>query len=338
MIILGIETSCDETCISIYNNKKGIILNEIHSQQNIHSKYGGVVPNIASKNHTNKIILLIKKIIKKYSINLNKINLISFTAGPGLSSSLIIGTTVAISLSYIYKIPYIPINHIEGHIMSIMISKKKPKFPFISLIISGSTTTLVIVYYFNKYKIIGKSLDDAAGEIFDKIGNLIGLKYPAGNKIYKYSKFGKKKFNFPQPLKKKNNFNFSFSGLKTYITNFIKNKKKINLQFKYNIAYSLQETIIDLIIFKLLNASKKYKINNISIVGGVSSNKKLRKKLLYISKKYKKKIFYPNKNLCTDNAAMIAYTGYIKYITKKNKIKNKFIIKVKPNWNINENF
>ncbi len=336
MIILGIETSCDETCISIYDNKKGIIINEIYSQSHIHCKYGGVVPNIASENHTFKIISLIKKVIKKTKIKINKINLIGFTAGPGLSSSLLIGSTTANVLSLIYNIPCVPINHIEGHVMSIMLSKKKPSFPFLTLITSGANTILLIVKNFNKYKILGSSLDDSAGETFDKIGNILKLKYPSGNKIEKLAKYGKNNLNFPKPIiKNKNNFNFSFSGLKTHIINII-NKKKINKQFKYDIAYSLQETITDILITKSINAANKYNINNISIVGGVSSNKKLRKKFINLVKK-KKNIYYPDKKLCTDNAAMIAYTCYIKYITKNIKYSN-LNIKVKPSWNINELF
>ncbi len=338
MIILGIETSCDETGISIYNNKKGILINKIYSQSYIHSKYGGVVPNIASKNHTFKSILLIKKIIKETKIKIKKINLIGFTAGPGLSSSLLIGSTIANTISYLYNIPCSPINHIEGHIMSIMISKKKPNFPFITLITSGAHTILTIVENYNKYKILGTSLDDSAGETFDKIGNILGLKYPGGNKIEKLAKKGKKNLNFPKPLtKNKNNFNFSFSGLKTHIFNYIKKKKKINTNLKNNIAYSLQESITDILVMKCINASNKYKINNISIVGGVSSNKLLRKKLIKITQKTNKKIYYPNKDLCTDNAAMIAYTCYMKYITNKINYSN-LNIKIKPSWNINETF
>ncbi len=331
MIILGIETSCDETGLCIYDSKKGIIINEIYSQAKIHSIYGGVVPNIASKNHTKKIIPLIKKIIKKSLIKINNIQLIAYTYGPGLSSSLIIGTSFALTLSYLYKKPCIPINHLEAHILSIMLSKKKPNFPFISLIVSGAHTNLVITKNFNKYKTIGQTLDDSAGETLDKIANLIELKYPGGEKIYKLSKKGKYKFNFPKPILK-NNFNFSFSGLKTHIYNFIK-KKKITKQFKCDIAYSLQETIIDILIYKSFKASKKYKIKNICIVGGVSSNIRLRKKIKKMAKKKKINIFFPPKKLCTDNAAMIAYTGYIKYITKK-KIKKNLKIKINPNLTI----
>ncbi len=333
MMILGIETSCDETSISIYNKKYGIIINEIYSQSIIHSKYGGVVPEIASRNHLIKIIPLIKKTIKKSKIKFKKINAISFTAGPGLSTSLLIGATTAITLSYLYKIPYIPINHIEGHILSVMLSKKKPNFPFISLVTSGAHTYLIIVKNYGVYKIIGESLDDSAGETFDKISNLMGFKYPGGNKISKLAKYGKKKFNFPKPMLNSKKLNFSFSGLKTHIINFFKKKKKINNQFIFNVAYSLEETITDILVKKSELALKKYNIKNISIVGGVSSNNTLRKKMLHMTKKINKKLFLINKKLCTDNAAMIAYTGSIKYNLYKN-IKQNLEINIKPKWNI----
>ncbi len=339
MIILGIETSCDDTCISIYIKKKGIICNEIYSQSKIHSSYGGVVPTIAFKNHSKKIIFLIKKIIKKKKINFKKINAIAFTAGPGLQNSLLIGTTVAKTLGYIYNIPTIPINHIEGHIMSVFLCKKKPNFPFISLITSGAHTILVIVNDYKKYKIIGHSLDDSAGEVFDKIANLIGLKYPGGKKISQLAKYGKKNFNFPKPMINKNNFNFSFSGLKTHVNYFIKkNISKINkYQFKCDICFSLEESITELLVNKSKKALKKFNIKNLSVVGGVSSNNKLRKKMINMTKKINKKVFFTKKKLCTDNAAMIAYTGFKKfnkkYINKKN-IK----INVKPKWNLNEKF
>ncbi len=339
MIILGIETSCDETSISIYTKKKGIIINEVYSQT-IHSLYGGVVPILASKNHSKKIIPLIKKVIKKTKIKFKNINAIAFTAGPGLPNSLLIGVTVAKTLGLIYNIPSIPINHIEGHIMSIMLAKKKPNFPFISLITSGAHTILVIVYKYKKYKIIGNSLDDSAGETFDKIANLIGLKYPGGKKISKLAKYGKKNFNFPKPLINNKNFNFSFSGLKTHIFYFIKkNIKNINkYQFKCDICFSLEECITEILVYKSKKALKKYNIKNIAIVGGVSANNKLRKKMKKMTKKINKKSFFTNKKLCTDNAAMIAYTGFLKFKKKKYIYKKNIQIKIKPKWNINEKF
>ncbi len=330
MIILGIETSCDETALCIYKKNK-IIKNKIFSQYKIHNKNKGIIPEIASKYHYKKIIPLLKNIIKKSKIKIKDIKLIAYTAGPGLPNSLLIGTTLAKSISLIYKIPSIPINHIEGHIMSIMLNKKKPKFPFISLITSGVNTILCIVKNFNKYKIIGKSLDDSAGETFDKISKLLKLKKLGGKYISKLAKYGKKILNFPKPLINKKNFNFSFSGLKTHIKNYI-NKKELNFQQKANIALSLEECITDILINKINKASKKFKINILSIVGGVSKNNKLRNKIKNIKNK---RIYFTKKKFCTDNAAMIAYVASIKNIKK---IKNTLEINIKPKWNINENF
>ncbi len=335
MIILGIETSCDETGISLYDTKIGILTNKLFSQNKIHTKYGGIMPEIASKNHYKKIFIVLNKALKKTKKKIKDINIISYCAGPGLPNSLLIGTALAKSMSLIYKIPSIPINHIEAHIMSIMINKKVPKFPFISLVTSGAHTLLCIVKNYGKYKIIGQSLDDSAGEIFDKISILLKLKLPGGKYISKIAKYSNKNLNFPKPLINKNTLNFSFSGLKTHIFNYIKNNK-LNFKNKANIAFSLQESITNILIKKIKLASKKYKINTLSIVGGVSSNKILRKKMFNLTK-INKKIFFNNKKLCTDNAAMIAYTGWKKYLFNK-KIKNNFEIDIKPKWKINENF
>ncbi len=330
MNILGIETSCDETAISIYNSKKGIILNKIYSQIKIHSKYGGIVPEIASINHAKKIIPLIKYTFNKFKKK--KIKAIAYTAGPGLSSSLLIGATAAITLSFLYKIDNLPINHIEGHIMSIMLCKKKPLFPFLSLVISGAHTYLIIIFNYFKYKIIGQTLDDSSGEVLDKISNLLGYKYPGGEKIYNLAKLSKNNLNFPKPLINKKNFNFSFSGLKTHITKLI--KKNINFKSKCDIAYSLQKSIVTILIKKTKQALINFNLKAIAMVGGVSANNNLRKKMCKMTKKLKKKTFFPPKKLCTDNAAMIAYVGYIKYIKKKKKLLNNFKIHIKSNWNI----
>ncbi len=325
MMILGIETSCDETCISIYNNKKGIILNKIISQIKIHKKYGGIVPTIASKYHSKNLIYLLKKYIDFY-----KINYIAYTYGPGLSTSLIIGASAAITLSFLYNIPSVAINHIEGHIMSIMLNKKKPKFPFLCLLTSGANTYLIIVLKYFKYKILGKSIDNSAGEVFDKISYMIGLKYPNGKTLSKIAKNGKKIFNFPRPMIKKNNFNFSFSGLITYTKNILKNIKNINKEIKSNICFSVEDAITDVLVIKTKKALQKLKINDLAVVGGVSCNIVLRKKINKMVKCLKKKSFYTKKELCTDNAAMIALTGFFKLKEKNFDIKKNLEIKVKP--------
>ncbi len=336
MIILGIETSFDETGIAIYEKQNGIIINEIYSQKKIHYKYGGIIPELAAKNHLKIIIPLLKKTLKKSKIKINKINAIAYTAGPGLSNSLLIGATTAVTLSYLYNIPHIPVNHIEGHIMSIMLNRKKTLFPFLSLVASGANTQLTIVYNFEKYKIIGKSLDDSAGELFDKTAYMLNIKYPTGNELSKLAKFGKKHFIFPKPIINKKNFNFSFSGLKTHIKKIIKNNTPLTQENKNNIAYSLENTIAKILVTKSKKALNKYKIKKIAISGGVARNNTLIKKMKIMTKKLGIKTLYPPKKICTDNAAMIAYIGLIKLNKKNYKFIKDFKIKINSKWKINK--
>ncbi|QJC38575.1 tRNA (adenosine(37)-N6)-threonylcarbamoyltransferase complex transferase subunit TsaD [Enterobacteriaceae endosymbiont of Donacia fulgens] len=320
MIVMGIETSCDDTAVAIYDKKIGILCNNIYTQK-IHSKYGGVVPELAARNHLKKIIPLIKKSLIKIKKKLYDINAIAYTSGPGQINSLIIGAIISHTLAFSLNIPAIPVNHMEGHLFSIMLQKQKPIFPFIGLLISGGHTQLIYTSKFRKYKILGTSIDDAVGETLDKVSKLLGLDYPGGKNLFKLSKFGTpKKFFFPRPMTfKKNNLNFSFSGLKTFVTNFIKKQDLNNFQIKADIASSLEEAVIETLYIKSLWALKKYNINQLVIAGGVSSNKKLRKFLYKNLKKNNIKLFYSNKKLCTDNAAMIAYIGAKNFFLKKNK-------------------
>ncbi|HFL8794693.1 MAG TPA: tRNA (adenosine(37)-N6)-threonylcarbamoyltransferase complex transferase subunit TsaD [Candidatus Azosocius sp. HAIN] len=329
MKILGIETSCDETGIAIYDSKKLLICNEIYSQIIIHKNFGGPVPELSSRDHIQKIIPLFLKTIKNSSIKIYDIIAISYTYGPGLSGSLMIGTSFAKSLSYKLKIPTIKINHLEGHIFSSFINNKKPKFPFISLIISGGHTMLIKIEKIGFYKILGETLDDSTGEILDKISKLLNLGYPGGKEIEKKSKKNiNNYYNFPKPLTKNKNLNFSFSGLKTHIKNII-NKTNLNKNIIENIAYSLQETIIDTLFIKCFRAIEFNKINNLSISGGVSINKKLKIKFLQLIKKNKTNIFFPKNSLCTDNGGMISFVGYQKFIMNNLDNNNKININTK---------
>ncbi|QJC34530.1 tRNA (adenosine(37)-N6)-threonylcarbamoyltransferase complex transferase subunit TsaD [Enterobacteriaceae endosymbiont of Donacia crassipes] len=338
MLFMGIETSCDDTSVSIYDDKKGILCNNIYTQK-IHSKYGGIVPELAARNHLKKIIPLIKKSLFKIKKNLKNIDAIAYTAGPGQINSLIIGAIVSHTLAFALNIPIIPVNHIEGHLFSIMLQKKKPCFPFIGLLISGGHTQLIYVYKFGKYKILGKHIDNAVGETLDKISKLLGLDYPGGKNLFKLSKHGiPQKIFFPRPMiSKKNNLDFSFSGLKTFVQNFIKKQNLNNFQVKANIAYAFEDAIIDTLYIKSLWALKKYHINQLVIAGGVSANKKLRKIFYQNFQKYNIKLFYSNKKLCTDNAGMIAYIGSKKLFLKKKKyILNNIIIN--PKLSLDDNF
>ncbi|CAA3710275.1 tRNA(ANN) t(6)A37 threonylcarbamoyladenosine modification protein [Candidatus Portiera aleyrodidarum] len=325
MIILGIETSCDDTCIALYNTKSGLIANKKYTQP-IHTIFGGVIPKFSSIYHLNKLIPIMKSLLLNLKLSPNNITAIAFTVGPGLYNSLLIGAYVAYSISYTLKIPILGINHLEGHIFSAMLNKKKPEFPFISLLISGGHTQLIDVQNIGHYKIIGQSKDDSLGETFDKISKLLNLSYPGGKKLSHLACFGKIK---PQIFSKilGTNITFSFSGIKTYILNYLKqltNKKKANL------AKSFEGYILNMLSFKCYKALIKNGRSCLIISGGVSANNNIRKNIL--KQKFNNfTISYPKNLLCTDNAVMIAYLGALR-ITSGEKLNNKIILQ--PNWSI----
>ncbi|WGH25829.1 MAG: tRNA (adenosine(37)-N6)-threonylcarbamoyltransferase complex transferase subunit TsaD [Candidatus Shikimatogenerans bostrichidophilus] len=337
-IILGIETSFDDTSASILKGNK-ILSNIIYSQK-IHTKYNGVVPNIASNIHLKNIYNVVKKCIFKANIDLNNINCIAFTKGPGLINSLFIGENFAKSLSLSLNKPLIGINHIHGHIFSHFLYKKNnkyPNFPFICLSMSGGHTKIIIVYNFLKFKTIGDTLDDTLGNLFDKFSNYLGLKYPNGPSIMeKYIKNGNNIFKFPIPNVK--NLNFSFSGLKTYLKNFI--NKNINLDKNFikkninNLCKSFHITIYKILLYKINKVIKLTKIKNIVFSGGVANNLFLKKKFINNFKKKKYKLYIiNNKKLNKDNAAIIGLMGQIKYYYK---LYDNFKIKSKSNISLNE--
>lgn len=309
--ILGIETSCDETSASVIDSNLRIISNIVYSQQKLHSKYFGVVPELASRTHYEKINFVLKEALKKVSIE--KISLISYTKEPGLRGSLLIGKIVAETLGYIYKIPVIGVNHLWGHINSLFLSNQNIKFPFVSLIISGGHTELSLVLSYSKRKVLGNTKDDAVGESFDKVAKMLNLSYPGGPVIEKLSYHGDKNYVFFKRPYMMDSLDFSFSGIKTavlyYIKDLSKKKVKFNKQLISNICASFQEAICDTLTTKLLLVCKKLNCNTVGISGGVSSNQYLRE---YITKNLSSKnikVFFPLKELSTDNAAMIASAG-----------------------------
>jgi N6-L-threonylcarbamoyladenine synthase len=313
MIVLGIESSCDETAASVVED--GEIRSNIISSQWVHSRFGGVVPELAARSHIRLLPLVVKEALSIAGKSLSEIDGIAVTYGPGLVVSLILGLTYAKSLAYALKIPYIGVNHLEGHIFSNLLIHKDLNFPFLSLIVSGGHTELTIVREKGVYEVLGSTLDDAAGEAFDKVGKLLGLGYPGGPEIEKKSKEGNSGYvKFPRGQVK--GFDFSFSGLKTavlyYLDDLSEEKKNNHLA---DIASSFQEAVVDSLISKTLKAAEKYELSQIALSGGVSANQRLREKL---TEKAKSKrgipacpinIFFPPLNLCTDNAAMIAAAG-----------------------------
>jgi N6-L-threonylcarbamoyladenine synthase len=313
MIILSIESSCDETSISLVENGKNVIENLVSSQIEIHKKYGGVVPEIASRQHVRIINILLENIKNKF--DLNNIDAVACTYGPGLQGSLIIGVLVAKTISWIYKKPFIPVNHLEGHIYSSFIENDIEP-PFITLLVSGGHTQIIFFKDFDKYKVIGKTKDDAVGEAFDKVARLLDLPYPGGPEIDKLAKKGNPNcFKFTKPIPE--SYDFSFSGLKTAVLYKIKELRDKNILIKKeDIAASFNKVIAETIIDKVIRACKEYNINKISVVGGVSANSFIREKLNIECKKNNIKLYLPSLKYCTDNAAMIGTAAFYKLKNK----------------------
>ena len=333
MLILGIETSCDETGIALYDSNKGLLGHTLHSQIDLHAEYGGVVPELASRDHIRYIIPLINQLLNKTSIAKEAINAIAYTAGPGLSGALLVGSTVAESLSFALGIPSIPVHHLEGHLLAPMLEDTKPVFPFLALLVSGGHTQIIHVKQIGQYDIVGDTLDDAAGEAFDKTAQLLGLGYPGGAALSKLAESGKPKYNLPKPMLHSKDFDFSFSGLKTAVLTLVKKQPELTDSIKANIAASFQESITEVLIYKTLKAMNSLNLNQIVVSGGVGANKQLREKLTKSSQENNFKLFFPSLEFCTDNGAMIALAGYLRHSLSEKK---DYRFTVMPRWRLTE--
>ena len=325
MNILGIESSCDDTGLAIINSS-GIIIDHITSSQHeIHAKYGGIVPELASRDHVKKFIPLLEILLHKNKMNMNEIDIIAFTNGPGLLGPLLAGASLSKTLGWSNNIPAIEVNHLEAHIYSPMITEKNLKPPFVSLLVSGGHTILSSVDENFQIKTLGTTLDDSAGECFDKIARKLNLGYPGGPEIAKRSELSNKNnFMFPRPMIRSNDYNFSFSGLKTHALNTIQAIELTNENIN-NISYELQSAIVDTLISKSIKASKDLGIKDIVITGGVSANKKLREDFSLINEC---RAYFPDVKFSTDNGAMIAYAGFLK--SKSSASKKNYTIKPNP--------
>ena len=312
LIVLGIESSCDETSASIVKDHK--ILSNIIFSQEIHSKYGGVVPELASREHQKNIAYVVRKSLEKSNTQLKDLDGIAVTYGAGLKGALLVGLNFAKGMSIALGIPFIGVNHLEGHLYSSIMDNNKLQFPFISLIVSGGHTQIWKVNKMGEYKLLANTVDDAAGEAFDKGARLLGLGYPGGPEIQKISKGGDPShINFPRPVVKKSKYDFSFSGLKTALLYRIKDMDKNTVkQNIHHIAASYQEAIVDTLLDRVERLSDEEKISQVSIAGGVAANKRFREKSEILSSNNDISIHFPDLNLCTDNAGMIAMAGYEK--------------------------
>lgn len=312
MRVLGIETSCDETGIAIYDDEKGLLANQLYSQVKLHADYGGVVPELASRDHVRKTVPLIQAALKEAGLSSTDIDAVAYTAGPGLVGALLVGATVGRSLAFAWDAPAIPVHHMEGHLLAPMLEDNPPAFPFVALLVSGGHTQLISVTGIGKYELLGESIDDAAGEAFDKTAKLLGLDYPGGPMLSKMASQGTEgRFVFPRPMTDRPGLDFSFSGLKTFAANTIRNNDDSE-QTRADIARAFEDAVVDTLMIKCKRALEKTGFKRLVMAGGVSANRTLRAKLAQMMQKRGGEVFYARPEFCTDNGAMIAYAGMVR--------------------------
>ena len=313
MLILGLETSCDETGVALYDTELGLLSHALFSQVDIHVEYGGVVPELASRDHVRKTLPLVDQVLQEAGIVAQDIDGVAYTAGPGLAGALMVGATLARSLAWGWGVPALGIHHMEGHLLAPMLEADVPQFPFVALLVSGGHTQLVRVDGIGRYRLLGESLDDAAGEAFDKVAKMLGLPYPGGPHIARMAQNGNtQRFDFPRPMVNRPGLDFSFSGLKTYTLNTIADCRlnaELSEQDRCDIACAFEEAVVATLVIKCRRALRQEALKTLVIAGGVSANTRLRSALEQALAKEGARVFYPAPMFCTDNGAMIAYAG-----------------------------
>jgi N6-L-threonylcarbamoyladenine synthase len=330
-ITLGIESSCDETGIGLYSSDQGLIAHQLFSQVEMHAEYGGVVPELASRDHIQRTIPLIKAVLSEAKIQLSDINGIAYTAGPGLAGALLVGSSVAKSLAWSLNIPALAVHHMEGHLLAPLLEEAQPQFPFVALLVSGGHTLLVDVKGIGDYQILGESLDDAVGEAFDKTAKILGLGYPGGPALAALAKQGDEtQFKFPRPMTDRPGLEFSFSGLKTFARNtFAKYPEQ-----KADIAKAFEVAATQTLMIKCRRALEQTHYSTLVVAGGVSANQSLRQVLDAMGKKLDVEVFYPRQEFCTDNGAMIALAGHLRLVKGQVSAGNE--ITIKPRWSLED--
>jgi len=333
MRVLGIETSCDETGIAIYDDAAGLLANQLYSQVKLHADYGGVVPELASRDHVRKTVPLIQAALKEAGLQAQDIDAVAYTAGPGLVGALLVGATIGRSLAFAWDVPAIAVHHMEGHLLAPMLEDNPPEFPFVALLVSGGHTQLISVTGIGEYTLLGESIDDAAGEAFDKTAKLLGLDYPGGPMLSKMAQQGvEKRFVFPRPMTDRPGLDFSFSGLKTFAANTIRDNDSSE-QTRADIARAFEDAVVDTLAIKCRRALDQSGFKRLVIAGGVSANRTLRSKLAEMMEKRGGEVFYARPEFCTDNGAMIAYAGMVRM---KGGVHAELSVTVRPRWPLAE--
>ncbi|MDY7538975.1 tRNA (adenosine(37)-N6)-threonylcarbamoyltransferase complex transferase subunit TsaD [Undibacterium sp. 5I1] len=338
MIVLGIESSCDETGLALYDTEHGLLSHALHSQIAMHQEYGGVVPELASRDHIRRAIPLLEEVLSDAGLSRDQIDAIAYTQGPGLAGALLVGASVACGLGLALDKPVLGIHHLEGHLLSPLLASKPPEFPFIALLVSGGHTQLMRVDGVGQYQLLGETLDDAAGEAFDKSAKLLGLTYPGGPAISRLAESGDPlAYKFPRPMLHSKDLNFSFSGLKTAVLTVVKNHPNsvnglLGDQDKANIARGFVDALVDVLVAKCVTAMKEHGMKRLVIAGGVGANSQLRSALNAAAQKKRFQVFYPELEFCTDNGAMIAFAGAMRLKKNPALAQRDYSFNVRPRW------
>jgi N6-L-threonylcarbamoyladenine synthase len=336
MLVLGIESSCDETGLALYDSERGLLAHALHSQIAMHREYGGVVPELASRDHIRRALPLLEEVLAKSGAARSDIDAIAFTQGPGLAGALLVGASIANALAMAWNRPTVGIHHLEGHLLSPLLVDAPPPFPFVALLVSGGHTQLMRVTDVGVYETLGETLDDAAGEAFDKTAKLLGLGYPGGPEVSRLAEFGTPgAIELPRPMLHSGDLDFSFSGLKTAVLTHVKKLgPNICEQGKADIARGFVDAAVDVLAAKSLAALKKTKMKRLVVAGGVGANKQLREKLSAAAQKRGFEVHYPDLSLCTDNGAMIALAGALRLQRWPDQATHDYAFTVKPRWDL----
>ncbi|MBB3214171.1 N6-L-threonylcarbamoyladenine synthase [Herbaspirillum sp. Sphag1AN] len=338
MIVLGVESSCDETGLALYDTDKGLLAHALHSQIAMHEEYGGVVPELASRDHVRRALPLLRQVFEKCGLAHQDIDAIAYTQGPGLAGALLVGASVACGLGLALDKPVLGVHHLEGHLLSPLLASNPPEFPFVALLVSGGHTQLMLVDGVGRYTLLGETLDDAAGEAFDKSAKLLGLSYPGGPAISRLAESGQPDvYQLPRPMLHAKNFDFSFSGLKTAVLTVVKNHPgELTEADKANIARAFVEALVEVLVAKCVNALKHTGMKRLVIAGGVGANRQLRTALDAAAVKRRFQVFYPELEFCTDNGAMIAFAGAMRLLSHPEAATRHYAFSVRPRWPLDE--
>jgi len=331
MLVLGIETSCDETGVALYDSARGLLAHEVHTQAALHAEYGGVVPELASRDHIRRTLPLVRRVLERGGARLEQIDAVAYTEGPGLAGALLVGASIAAGLAYGLGVPAIGVHHLEGHLLSPLLSKTPPAFPFVALLVSGGHTQLMEVEGVGRYRLLGETLDDAAGEAFDKTAQVLGLGYPGGPALAQLADRGQRgRHRLPRPMIASGDLEFSFSGLKTAVLTLVRHAA-LDDAAKADVAAEFQEAVVDVLVAKCRAALEATGHRRLVIAGGVGANRRLRERLDATATAEGFEVYYPELELCTDNGAMIALAGALRLPSSAPR---GYAFTVRPRWDL----